>query len=119
MSFQDRIVESFIQHAPLICGLAVLFWYGFPMMLKKTLLNGGGLIVEGIVDRANTRQSEKNRHAIAEALAVHEEVEADRLQAALALVRAEEDGKGRACSATIHGELAALAARVTRLEGAG
>jgi hypothetical protein len=86
---------------PLVAAIIALGWWGFPHLLKKTLLNGGGDTIRNIVASCNADQSrehaEEMRRIVDDRIAAHEEVEAARfgkaLTDAMSELRAEVTGE--------------------------
>ena len=93
MDWQTEIYKSISEHLPLVVGLSVAAWWGFPKMLKNTLLNGGGEIIRSIVRQENDAQSlesEKRMEILVkEAISAHELVEQQKTTIALANLKAE------------------------------
>lgn len=86
MSFTDQMIESSIAHIPLVAAFVVAGWYGFPLMFKKTLMNGSGDIIRQIVRVENEMQSklhqQETRQIVKDAIMEHEKVEGEREAAA-------------------------------------
>jgi len=97
MDWQTQIVKSFIDHAPLVMGLAIVAWWGFPKLYDKVLNNGGGKKLRDIIDSANEAQSVKTKEMvkaeIAVAIQVHEEVERANVERMLTELRREVTGE--------------------------
>lgn len=87
------MVNSAVDHWPLITSLAVALWWGFPRMLKATLRNGAGDIIREIVRQENDHQSraaeERTIVIVKDAISTHELVEQQKITLALAALKAE------------------------------
>jgi len=59
MDIQTRIFNAFVEHGPLMVGLAWAIWWLFPKMLRNGLSNGSGDIIRSIV---RTENAEQTRH---------------------------------------------------------
>ena len=93
LDLQTRILNSVVDHWPLVVGATVAFWWGFPLMLKKSMSNGGGEAFRAIVRSENEAQSEKHhektREIVDQAIRNHEVDEDRKLGLVVADIRDE------------------------------
>lgn len=86
LDLQTRILNAAVDHWPLVVGAVIGGWWGFPLMFKKTLSNGGGEIIRAIIRTENEVQSrlnqEETRRVVDHAIKAHESIEAERERAA-------------------------------------
>ena len=64
-SFYEDVTKSIVEHWPWVAGMSVIAWFGFPIMFKNTLLNGGGKIIRKIIKEENLIQSEEHDTRVA------------------------------------------------------
>jgi hypothetical protein len=88
-----RIVNSLVDHWPLLVGLIIASYWVFPRVLKAVLLNGGGDTIRAIMRSETAAQTAElaavTRTIVVDAIRAHEQVEAEKLRAITAELRRE------------------------------
>jgi hypothetical protein len=75
VDFTTRVINSAIEHWPLVAGIIVGFWWVFPKMLKQSLSNGGGDIIRRIVSEENAKQTVAHADELEKRFEKHERQE--------------------------------------------
>jgi hypothetical protein len=72
----EKMIVAVLEHGLLSIAFAVAYWYATPHLIKKTLSNGGGAIIQGHIKLANAEQSIETAKVIDSAIVAHEGREA-------------------------------------------
>ena len=96
IDFTTRVINSALDHWPLVAGMGIVLYWLFPRalvqalnkdggeaiqnILKSTLNNGGGEIIRRIVQDENAKQTAIHAAEIDKRFSAHEEVEDHRFR---------------------------------------
>jgi hypothetical protein len=71
----EKMLQAVIDHGLLAAAICFAYWFATPHLVKKTLMNGGGLIIRQHIELANAEQSKETAKAVNAAVGAHEERE--------------------------------------------
>lgn len=86
---QKEILAAVREHGPLVIAIFVAGYFLFPLMLKKTLLNGGGEAVRMIMKSENLEQEDRLRLILKEEMTDYREIVRNDIATAKLEVRTE------------------------------
>lgn len=66
------MLQAIIDHGLLAAALAIAYWWATPHLVKKTLLNGGGVVIRAHIEAANAAQSAETARVVGMAIERHE-----------------------------------------------
>jgi hypothetical protein len=79
--FTTKLVDSVVEHWPLVVAIGIAVWKGFPWALKAFFSNGGGELMRVIIKSENVAQTQLHKEELDRRFKDHENDEQRRFVA--------------------------------------